>query len=132
MDGAWVEPASAAYVDIENPYTGEVWAKIVCGNADDANYAVKAARAAFEKPSEFTSASTPEFMELIAEAGFPQGRHQLHHRHEIAQAVSLTKPSWHRGPCRDEAWMIPMGMLWRSRLRYPYRKLSLQSPCCGG
>lgn len=50
IDGAWVEPASGDYFETENPYTGEVWARIARGNAEDADRAVKAAKAAFENP----------------------------------------------------------------------------------
>ena len=48
INGKWVEPASGEYFDTENPYTGEVWAKVARGNADDADKAVTAANAAFE------------------------------------------------------------------------------------
>lgn len=48
IDGAWVEPASGAYFDTENPYTGEVWAKIARGNNVDVDRAVASASAAFE------------------------------------------------------------------------------------
>ena len=43
----WVEPSSNAYIDTDNPYTGEIWAKIARGNAADADQAVNAAKAAF-------------------------------------------------------------------------------------
>jgi aldehyde dehydrogenase (NAD+) len=48
INGAWVEPSSNAYFETDNPYTGEVWAKIACGNATDADQAVNAAKAAFD------------------------------------------------------------------------------------
>ncbi len=48
INGAWVEPATREYFDTENPYSGEVWAKIARGSAEDADRAVKAAKAAFE------------------------------------------------------------------------------------
>ena len=48
INGEWVEPASCEYFDTENPYTGEVWAKLARGNAEDAGRAAKAAKAAFE------------------------------------------------------------------------------------
>ena len=44
----WVEPASGEYFETENPYTGEVWAKIARGNAEDADRAVRVAKQAFE------------------------------------------------------------------------------------
>lgn len=41
-------PESGAYFDTENPYTGEVWAKVARGSAADVDKAVAAAKAAFE------------------------------------------------------------------------------------
>ena len=48
INGAWVEPACCEYFDTENPYTGEVWAKIARGSATDVDVAIKAAKSAFE------------------------------------------------------------------------------------
>ena len=48
INGAWVEPVNREYFETENPYTGEVWAKIARGSAADADVAVKAAKEAFE------------------------------------------------------------------------------------
>ena len=48
IDNEWVEPSSGAYLDSENPFTGEIWARIARGNAEDADLAVKAAKQAFE------------------------------------------------------------------------------------
>ena len=48
INGAWVEPSSNAYFETDNPFTGEVWAKIARGNATDADQAVNAAKAAFD------------------------------------------------------------------------------------
>ena len=48
INGDWAEPSSGNWFDTTNPYTGEVWAKIAHGNADDVNAAVAAAKAAFE------------------------------------------------------------------------------------
>lgn len=48
INGDWVTPSSGEYFDTENPYTGQVWAKIALGNSDDADRATKAAKAAFE------------------------------------------------------------------------------------
>jgi acyl-CoA reductase-like NAD-dependent aldehyde dehydrogenase len=50
INGVWETPASGTYFETENPYTGEVWAKIERGNAQDADRAVRAAKAAFEGP----------------------------------------------------------------------------------
>ena len=46
INGEWVEPAKNGYFDTENPFTGEVWAKVARGCEKDADQAVKAAKAA--------------------------------------------------------------------------------------
>ena len=46
INGALCDPASDEWFDSENPYTGEVWAKIARGNAEDVDRAVTAAKAA--------------------------------------------------------------------------------------
>ena len=48
INGAWADPESGEWFDTENPYTGEVWAKIARGNAADIDRAVAAAKQAFE------------------------------------------------------------------------------------
>ena len=48
IDGKRVDPSSGEWFNTDNPYTGETWAQIARGNADDADCAVKAAKAAFE------------------------------------------------------------------------------------
>ena len=47
IDGAWTAPSGGQYFDTDNPYTGEVWAKIAKGNAQDVTRAVQAAKCAF-------------------------------------------------------------------------------------
>jgi aldehyde dehydrogenase (NAD+) len=47
IDGKYVDPASGKWFDSYNPYTGEPWAQIAQGNADDADRAVRAAHRAF-------------------------------------------------------------------------------------
>ena len=48
IDGQWTDPDSGTWFDTENPYTGEVWAKIARGNAADVDKAVAAAKAAYD------------------------------------------------------------------------------------
>ena len=48
INGEWVEPTKNEYFDTENPFTGEVWAKVARGCEKDADQAVKAAKAAFD------------------------------------------------------------------------------------
>lgn len=51
IDGAWTAPSGGQYFDTDNPYTGEVWAKIAKGNAQDVTRAVQSAKCAFEASS---------------------------------------------------------------------------------
>lgn len=46
IGGRRVPPSSGEYLPSEDPYTGEVWAEIACGNAHDVQQAVEAASAA--------------------------------------------------------------------------------------
>lgn len=48
INGDWLESSSGDYFDTENPYTGEVWARIARGTAEDADRAINAAKAAFQ------------------------------------------------------------------------------------
>ncbi|MFN3259591.1 MAG: aldehyde dehydrogenase family protein [Pikeienuella sp.] len=47
IDGAWVEPATANRLGVENPATEEIVAEVALGSAADVDRAVAAARAAF-------------------------------------------------------------------------------------
>ncbi len=47
IDGAWTDPASGAWFDTVEPYSGQVWARIPRGSAADADRAVRAAHAAY-------------------------------------------------------------------------------------
>ncbi|QOF75078.1 aldehyde dehydrogenase (plasmid) [Aminobacter sp. SR38] len=48
IGGQWVDPAGGEWFDTENPYTGEVWARIARGTESDVSRAVSAAKMAFE------------------------------------------------------------------------------------
>ncbi|MDP3749567.1 MAG: aldehyde dehydrogenase family protein [Phenylobacterium sp.] len=47
IGGAWREPAAVALLDVHDPATGEVIARVPCANAQDVDAAVKAAAEAF-------------------------------------------------------------------------------------
>lgn len=64
IDGAWTAPLGRQYFDTDNPYTGEVWAKIAKGNAQDVTRAVQAAKCAFEAGS-WTKMSPTERGKLL-------------------------------------------------------------------
>jgi len=48
INGQWTEPASGRWRPVEDPSTGEYYAEVPDGDADDADRAVAAARAAFD------------------------------------------------------------------------------------
>ncbi len=47
IDGTWTRSASGEYFDDLNPYTGEVYARVAAGGAEDTRRAIDAAQAAF-------------------------------------------------------------------------------------
>jgi len=49
IDGKYVDSASGKWFDSYNPYTGEPWAQIAQGNAEDADRAVRAAHKAYSE-----------------------------------------------------------------------------------
>ena len=51
IGGASVAPSSNAWFDTVEPFSGRVWAQIARGTASDADRAVRAAHAAFERPA---------------------------------------------------------------------------------
>jgi acyl-CoA reductase-like NAD-dependent aldehyde dehydrogenase len=51
IDNAWCDPASGAWIDSVEPFSGEVWARVPRGNAADADRAVRAAHQAFHAPA---------------------------------------------------------------------------------
>jgi aldehyde dehydrogenase (NAD+) len=48
INGAWIKPSGGQYFPTKNPYTGEAWAEIAEGNAEDVDKAVQSAVQAFE------------------------------------------------------------------------------------
>jgi len=47
VGGEWIAPSSGEWFESYNPFTGEAWALIPRGNAQDADHAVRTAHAAF-------------------------------------------------------------------------------------
>ncbi|MCX6376306.1 MAG: aldehyde dehydrogenase family protein, partial [Armatimonadetes bacterium] len=47
INGGWIEPAAAGYLDVENPSTGEIIARVPLSTAGAANDAIQAAKEAF-------------------------------------------------------------------------------------
>jgi betaine-aldehyde dehydrogenase len=68
VDGAWIDSASAATIDVVNPVTEEVIAQVAAGNAADVDKAVAAARAAFPAWSELAPKERADFLQAAADA----------------------------------------------------------------
>jgi aldehyde dehydrogenase (NAD+) len=72
IGGQWSDPAGGQWFPSENPFTGQAWAEIPRGNADDVDKAVKAAWDAFRGPWRAMTASARgavlrKFGDLVAE-----------------------------------------------------------------
>jgi len=65
IDGKWMAPAVAKQLDIENPATEQVIAKVSLGGQADVDRAVAAARAAFDSFSQTTPAERAALLERI-------------------------------------------------------------------
>jgi aldehyde dehydrogenase (NAD+) len=82
IDGAWVDPATSATLDVINPATEQSVATIALGTEEDVDRAVQAARRAFETFSQTTREERVELLKAITAAY--KARIE-----DIAQAVSL-------------------------------------------
>ena len=69
IDGAWVNPATPARLDIVNPATEEAFAQISLGSREDVDRAVRAARRAFTAHAGASHAERLEWLHRII-AGF--------------------------------------------------------------
>jgi aldehyde dehydrogenase (NAD+) len=76
IGGEWVEPASGEYFESDNPYTGQPWALIPRGNAQDVDRAVQAAHSAFNSP-EWRSLTASKRGALLRALGDVLGKHAL-------------------------------------------------------
>ncbi len=65
INGTWTAPATPRFLDIENPATEQIIARIGMGAQDDVDRAVAAARAAFESFSQTTPAERSALLERI-------------------------------------------------------------------
>lgn len=66
IGGRFVQPKSRRGIEVINPVNGERLADIACGNADDIDQAVKAARAAFGKWSKLPGHERARYLYAIA------------------------------------------------------------------
>jgi aldehyde dehydrogenase (NAD+) len=67
VNGAGLRPASGNYFPSDNPYTGESWAEIARGSAEDVVAAVAAAKAAFETWRVLKGAERARLMHRLAD-----------------------------------------------------------------
>ena len=72
IGGQWADPAGGQWFASENPFTGQAWAEVPRGNAEDVDKAVKAAWDAFRGPWRAMTASARgavlrRFGDLVAE-----------------------------------------------------------------
>ncbi|MEX0810402.1 MAG: aldehyde dehydrogenase family protein [Dongiaceae bacterium] len=81
IDGAWVDPAKPATLDVINPATEEAYTKISVGSAADVDRAVKAARAAFPSFSQTGKKERLALLRRILEIYFKR-------KEDVARAIS--------------------------------------------
>jgi aldehyde dehydrogenase (NAD+) len=67
IGGEWVEPAGDGAIEVVNPTTEEVVGRVPDGNADDADRAVRAARAAFDSWSQTPPEERARYCAAIGE-----------------------------------------------------------------
>jgi aldehyde dehydrogenase (NAD+) len=69
IGGKETAPRGGSYLASENPYTGEAWAEVARGNADDVAAAVSAAKSAFTNPtwSEITASKRAALLRKVAD-----------------------------------------------------------------
>ncbi|WP_273793013.1 aldehyde dehydrogenase family protein [Brucella anthropi] len=66
INGAFVKPEGRKAIAVANPASGDKLAEIICGNVDDVDQAVKAARAAFGKWSKLSGYERARYLYAIA------------------------------------------------------------------
>ncbi len=66
INGAFVKPEGRKTIAVANPANGDKLAEIICGNAEDVDQAVKAARAAFGKWSKLSGYERAKYLYAIA------------------------------------------------------------------
>ncbi|MFC4626167.1 aldehyde dehydrogenase family protein [Daeguia caeni] len=66
INGAFIKPEGRKIIAVQNPANGDKLAEIVCGDAEDVDKAVKAARAAFGKWSRLSGHERAKYLYAIA------------------------------------------------------------------
>ena len=67
IDGAYVKSCSGRYIEVENPATKEVFARVPDGNGDDVDRAVAAARKAFPAWSALSPQERADYLDRFAD-----------------------------------------------------------------
>jgi len=67
INGKWIDPHGSEYADVTNASTEDVIGRVRLGDATDADQAVRAARAAFERWSQTTPGQRAEWIAKIAQ-----------------------------------------------------------------
>jgi len=67
VGGAWVPSTNDRLIDVHNPYTEQVIARVPAGSAEDVDAAVSAARAAFESWSQTPVAERAAYLNRVAD-----------------------------------------------------------------
>jgi acyl-CoA reductase-like NAD-dependent aldehyde dehydrogenase len=86
IGGRWVAPHGRETIDVHNAGNGQVMGRVPAGDAEDADAAVKAARAAFDSWRDTPVAKRAEFLEKIS-AGLKARADEL--ARTIAQEVGM-------------------------------------------
>lgn len=67
IGGEWIDGTSGKFIEVENPATKEIFAKVPEGNEEDVNRAVKAAKRGYKVWKEFTPEERAERLDMAAE-----------------------------------------------------------------
>ncbi len=69
INGQYVDSVSGEWIESVDPFSGEVWARVPRGNAEDVNRAVAAAKQAFENPewAEMSASTRGKLMFKLAD-----------------------------------------------------------------
>ncbi|WP_297000319.1 aldehyde dehydrogenase family protein [uncultured Dialister sp.] len=94
IDGQWIPGASGQFIEVENPATGEMFAKVPRGNAEDVDRAARAARRALPAWSALPLAERISLMEKFLTIFKSQEEDLIHITiKELGSPYAFTKAS---------------------------------------
>ena len=82
IDGGWVEPSKPETLEVIDPATEQICARISVGSAEDVDRAVKAARRAFDSYAQTSFGEREELLNSITEV-YKKRFDDIAHRHAI-------------------------------------------------